>query len=204
MPRKTDTRQRVLDFIIAFKEQYGCAPTLREIAQGCAISTWSVVQHHLKKLAEEGTIARVGAGKYRAISVIQETVTIPMLGRIAAGRPIPVLSQETLSTAERIPLSLPIKHPERLYALKVQGSSMIDALIADGDIVIMEPADGVKNGDIVAAYLQNEEEATLKRIYFEGERVRLQPCNPYMLPIYTSTENVLVQGRVVGVMRTCA
>lgn len=204
MPRKTDTRERILDFIIAFKEKYGCAPTLREITEGCGISTWSVVQHHLKKLAEEGTIARAGTGKYRAISVVQETATIPLLGRIVAGRPIPVLSQETLSTAERIPLSLPVKHPERLYALRVQGSSMVDALIGDGDIVIMEPADEVRNGDIVAAYLLNEEEATLKKIYFEGERVRLQPCNPYMLPIYTSAGNVQVQGRLVGVMRTCA
>jgi repressor LexA len=203
MPRKTDTRERILEFIIAFRDEHGCAPTLREITEGCGISTWSVVQHHLKKLTEEGVLSKVGTGKYRAISVAQEIVTIPMLGRIVAGRPIPVMSQETLSSAERIPLSLPLKHPERLYALKVQGSSMVDALVGDGDIVIMEPADGVKNGDIVAAYLLEEEEATLKKIYFEGERVRLQPCNPYMLPIYTPADNVQVQGRLVGVMRTC-
>ena len=79
---------------------------------------------------------------------------------------------------------------------------MVDAMIADGDIVIMEQPVGLSNGDVVAVWLKNEQEVTLKKIYVEGEQVRLQPCNPYMMPIYHDASNVEVQGRVVGVLRT--
>ncbi len=90
---------------------------------------------------------------------------------------------------------------ENVYALRVKGNSMIDALVNDGDIVIMEPAPAARNGDLVAAWLKREQEATLKRLYREGARVRLQPANESMQPIYTEADNVEVQGRVIGAIR---
>jgi repressor LexA len=91
---------------------------------------------------------------------------------------------------------------KEVYALQVRGNSMVDAMIGDGDTVIMEKADDIKNGDVVACWLEKEQEVTLKKIYFEDERLRLQPCNPYMLPMYHEKENVQVQGRLVAVLRT--
>ena len=90
---------------------------------------------------------------------------------------------------------------KNVYALRVRGNSMVDAMIADGDIVIMEPVKRVNNGDVVAAWLKNEQEITLKKIHFEGGQVRLQPCNPYMMPIYHKADNVEIQGRVIAVIR---
>jgi repressor LexA len=89
-----------------------------------------------------------------------------------------------------------------VYALLVRGNSMVDAMIGDGDTVIMEKADDIKNGDVVACWLEKEQEVTLKKIYFEDEKLRLQPCNPYMLPMYHEKGNVQVQGRLVAVLRT--
>jgi repressor LexA len=94
-----------------------------------------------------------------------------------------------------------IKGKKRVYALRVRGNSMVDAMIADGDIVLMDPVKKVNNGDVVAAWLKSEQEITLKKIHFEGGQVRLQPCNPYMMPIYHKADNVEIQGRVIAVIR---
>jgi repressor LexA len=88
-----------------------------------------------------------------------------------------------------------------LYALQVRGNSMVDSMITDRDIVIMEETNNVKNGDVVACWIRNEQEVTLKKIYYENEKVRLQPCNPYMVPMYHDAGNVQVQGRVIAVLR---
>ena len=89
-----------------------------------------------------------------------------------------------------------------VYALQVRGNSMVDAMIADGDIVILEQACDIKNGDVAAVWLKNEQEVTLKKVYFEGGQVRLQPCNPFMMPFYHPAVNVEVQGKLIGVIRS--
>ena len=126
-----------------------------------------------------------------------------MLGAVAAGAPLPVyqdLDPNDVETVEVPPALLPPSG--QAFALRVQGLSMIDALIDDGDIVLMEPVPQVRDGEMAIAWLKDEGEATLKRIYREGSRVRLQPANAQMGPIYADADNVQVQGRVVGVIRS--
>lgn len=202
MTRQSATREKILLFIRRFRETHGYSPTVREVAQSCAISSPSVVQHHLNALEREGAITR-GKEKFRAIRIEEDAVTVPLLGRIAAGHPLPVPTTETLSTAERIGVPPEIARGRRqVYALRVQGNSMVDAMIGDGDIVVMEQTSEIKNGDVVAAWLKKEQEVTLKKIYFGKNReVRLQPCNPYMVPLYQPAENIEIQGRVIGVIR---
>ncbi len=199
---QVSTRQRVLDFIKRFREAKGYAPTVREIAEECGISSPSVVQYHLERLERSGHISR-GREKFRSISVVGHRSTVPVLGVIAAGRPIPVPDAVSMEEADRwVNLPDPDMAGRRdLYALEVRGNSMVDAMIAEGDIVIMEQTYDVKNGDVVAVWLKNEQEVTLKKIYFQGESIRLQPCNPYMLPAVFNANNIEVQGRVVAVIR---
>ncbi len=205
----SETRERVLQFIRTFREKKGYAPTVREIAEGCRISSPSVVQYHLNSLEDEGSISR-DRDKFRSITLagekqsgVQRQTEIPVLGVIAAGHPVWVPPSDAWETAhERIAVSIQLTRGRKnIYALRVRGNSMIDAMIADGDIVIMEPAKRVSNGDVVAAWLKNEQEITLKKIYFERKQVRLQPCNPYMVPIYHKADNVEVQGKVIAVLR---
>ena len=203
----SETREKIFQFIRRFREKKGYAPTVREIAQGCKISSPSVVQYHLDSLEQEGLISRARE-KFRSINLTgtreeDKQIDIPILGTIAAGHPVWVPPADTWDTAsERIAVSNQLAHGKKnVYALRVRGNSMVDAMIADGDIVIMEPVKRANNGDVVAAWLKNEQEITLKKIYFEGEQVRLQPCNPYMMPIYHKADNVEVQGRVVAVIR---
>jgi repressor LexA len=118
-----------------------------------------------------------------------------------------VPTQESWSDYEAIdeldvPQGLLGEVPADAYALRVKGTSMIDALVDDGDVVIVRPVDSVKNGDMVVAWLRAEKEVTLKRLYHEGERIRLQPANSTMSPIYVDPENVEIQGKVVAVLRS--
>jgi repressor LexA len=206
MARGSDTRQRILQFIQRFKETKGYAPTVREIADACTISSPSVVQYHLDRLQQNGLITRERE-KFRSIVLNKEkkgVVRVPLLGTIAAGQPVWVPQGDVSSaTHERISVPLDMTRGRNVYALRVRGNSMVDAMISDGDIVLMEPPAGIKNGDVVAAWLKNEQEVTLKKIFFEpGGRIRLQPCNPYMTPIYQDGVNVEVQGKVVAVIRS--
>ena len=132
-------------------------------------------------------------------------VRVPMIGQIAAGEPIPVLAADDWIAhegAETIEVTEDVtRGRENLYALKVRGTSMIDALINDGDLVIMQHAITAENGEMVAAWLKDEKETTLKRFYHEGSKVRLQPANSQMEPIYVDADKVEVQGKVIGVIR---
>jgi repressor LexA len=124
-------------------------------------------------------------------------ISIPVVGQIAAGQPIPVPEasvdySETVEIAEEM-----ARGKENIYALRVKGTSMIDALVNDGDIIILEQAGSPENGEMVAAWLKSEQEATLKRFYREGDRVRLQPANEAMEPIYTDADNIEIQGKVL-------
>jgi len=203
-------QQNILRFIRGFLGEHDYPPSIRQIQEGCGISSTSVVDYNLKKLESQGYIRRDrevsraiellarGGGRPRAVSV-------PIIGQIAAGQPIPVPSADTwdnLDYSDSIEVTADMVGGRRnVYGLRVKGTSMIDALVNDGDIVLMEAASTAENGDMVAAWLKREQEATLKRFYLEGGRVRLQPANETMQPIYTDPANVQVQGRFLGSIR---
>ncbi len=205
-------RQRaILKFIRDFTQEHGYPPTIREIGAAVNISSTSVVNYNLAKLEEGGYLARnrdisrgLRLAGEAALAAVREVVRIPLLGRIAAGEPIPVPSSgfATFSDEEAIELTRDLIPDERgLYALQVRGNSMIDALINDGDIVILRHQLKAENGEMVAVWLKDKEETTLKRFYLEDGRVRLQPANPTMSPIYADPRNVEVQGKVILVLR---
>ena len=205
------TRLRILNFIRAFLQERGYAPTVRDIARGCNISTSSVVQHHLNVLEKQGHIQR-DPQVFRSIRLVETgettaTRAIPLLGTIAAGEPIPVPGSDTWVTIPEETVQLTddiVQGREGIYALRVKGASMIDALIDDGDIVLMEQTGTVDDGDMAAVWLKNQQEVTLKKIYREGERIRLQPANEDLEPSYQDADNVEIQGKVIGVIRTLA
>jgi repressor LexA len=129
---------------------------------------------------------------------------VPLLGTIAAGEPLPVPTSDTWSTVPEEIVELSdelIRGREGIYALRVKGSSMIDALIDDGDIVLMQQASKVDNGDMAAVWLKKQQEVTLKKVYRDGNRICLQPANRQMEPIYQDLDNVEIQGRVIGIIR---
>jgi len=134
----------------------------------------------------------------------RHTVTIPVIGEIAAGEPIPVPHSDTWETVapEELVITEDLtRGKQRVYALRVRGNSMIDALIKDGDIVLMEYVTSAENGDMVAAWLKAEKEVTLKRLFRETGRIRLEPANNQVQPIYSTPDNVEVQGKVITVIR---
>ncbi|HBL23942.1 MAG TPA: repressor LexA [Deltaproteobacteria bacterium] len=206
MPRKTNTRESILEFIRTFRRDNGYSPSVREVARHCGIKSPSVVQYHLDQLQQTGFITK-DKDRSRSVGVVGETgqaAEVPLLGVIAAGQPIGVPSVDKWSSEAERMIDVPreiMKGRKDLFALRVRGNSMVDAMIADSDIVVMEQADTIKNGDVAACWLENEQEVTLKKVFFEKDRVRLQPCNPYMLPMYHDAANVRFQGRVVAVLR---
>ncbi len=199
------TRQKIIDFIREFYDDRGYSPTVRDIQKGCELSSTAVVQHHLKVLESEHQIER-DSKVFRSIQLPdrKSTIRVPLLGIISAGAPIPVFNSESWhnEAIDTLELSAEITQGKEVFALRVSGLSMIDALIDDGDIVLMEPVQQADNGDMVAAWLVREEEITLKRFYVKGTRIKLQPANSQMKPIYTDPANVEIQGRVVAVIRT--
>jgi repressor LexA len=203
-------QQRILDYMRRFLEENSYPPSIRDIQSGCNISSTSVVDYNLKALERLGHIRR-DREVSRAIELLDNhpkrtrIVSVPIFGQIAAGQPIDVPSADSFSqqAAETIDVSDSVtRGRENIFALRVKGTSMIDALINDGDIVLFEATDQAENGDMVAAWLKREGETTLKKFYLEGDRVRLQPMNATMEPIYTAADNVQIQGRVVYVTRS--
>ncbi len=211
MPPLRPRQQQILDFIRAYRADHSYMPSVREIQAGCAISSTSVVDYNVRILEREGYLRRspdisrgielVGGETEPAV----ELISVPIIGAIAAGSPMPVpeaaqWAAEDVETVS-LPPELTPRQAENLYALRVKGYSMIDALIDDGDIVVLRPTADPRDGDMVAAWLKLEEEATLKRFYREGDRIRLQPANVQMEPIVVPAENVAVYGKVVAVIR---
>jgi repressor LexA len=198
--------QQSLEFIRRFIQEKGYGPTIRDILQGRHISSISSVQHDLKMLEREGYISR-DYGIRRSITLTDRARTagkVPLLGYIAAGQPIPVPQSDTWHEEPLETLELPADMASdkgNVYALEVQGLSMIDAFIDDGDIVIMQATNTVMDGEMAAVWLKAEQEVTLKKVYRERNRIRLQPANSQMKPTYHNPENVEVQGRVIGVIR---
>ncbi len=202
---KSRTRENILSFIFTFKQEKGYAPTVKEIAENCNITSVSVVQYHLNHLERAGAIRRE-RNKSRSINPVEEPKQandIPLLGVIAAGHPIGIPDANTWDeVTNRIEVPMYITQGRRgVYALQVRGNSMVDAMIGDGDIVIMLQTYDIKNGDVAAVWLKNDQEVTLKKVYFEGGQIRLQPCNPFMMPFYQPAGNVEIQGKLIGVMR---
>ena len=201
-------QERILDFLRRFLDDKDYPPTVRDIVKGCGISSTSVVDYNLNILEREGYIRR-GREISRGIELVDSNrrrlVRVPVIGRIAAGEPIPVPSAETwnnVAAAETMDLTEGLTRGKReVYALRVKGTSMVDALINDGDIVLMEYTNTAENGELVAVWLKGEKEATLKRFYRERGRIRLQPANIEMEPVYAEPENVEIQGKVIAVIR---
>ena len=203
----------MIDFIRQFLVERGYPPTIRDIVGGCEISSTSVVDYHLNVLEKKGYIRR-----HREVSrgiellprspVLGHRRQVPVIGQIAAGEPIPVPtpdSWDTAASAETLEVTEDLaRGKEGIYALKVKGSSMVDALINDGDIVLMQSVNAVENGEMAAIWLRAEKEVTLKKVYSEPSRIRLQPANNQMQPIYVEPDNVEIQGRVIGVIRQLA
>lgn len=210
---------KILQVIREFATEYGYPPTIRQIGEAVGISSTSVVSYNLRALQRKGHLVRdqdvsrglrlvesdEPEGYDLAEMVAAAPETVPLLGYIAAGEPIPIPDSDFSQTdLERITVNADIlRNPAGVYALQVRGTSMIDALIADGDIVLMRHQHTAENGDMVAAWLKDEKATTLKRIYWEKNRtaVRLQPANPLMGPIYVHPANLEIQGRVIGVIR---
>jgi len=195
-------QQKILDFLRRFIREKNYPPSIRDIQEECGISSTSVVDYNLKALERMGYIHR-DREVSRAIELLDgsgrrpRTISVPIVGQIAAGRPIPV-PEGSIDYSETVEVTEEMTGGrENVYALRVKGNSMIDALVNDGDIVIMEQAAGAEDGDMVAAWLKQEQEVTLKKFYREGSRVRLQPANTTMKPIYTEADNVEIQGKVL-------
>lgn len=210
MKELSPKQRKILEFIREFIDDRDYPPSIRQIQDACGISSTSVVDYNLRILEKHGYIRR-DREVSRAIEVLHgsgrrhRVVPVPIIGTIAAGQPIPVPAADTWQsydqdeTVEVSPDMLGDR--EQVYALRVKGNSMIDALVSDGDLVLMQKLNSAKDGDMVAAWLKKEEETTLKKIYFEGDRIRLQPANETMDPIYTSADNVEVQGKFIAAIR---
>ncbi len=210
-----ERRQRILDCIAQTVEERGYPPSVREIADAVGLASTSAVHHHLIALEREGLLER-GTNSSRALRltaprttsrpadaskvtpfrmpVERETLTLPVMGEIAAGQPIE--AYEEAAESLEVPGSMQAR-PDS-YVLRVRGKSMIDALIDDGDFVIVQPQATAHDGDIVVALLEDNG-VTLKRYFREKDRIRLQPANAEMEPIYAT--DVQIQGKVVGVIR---
>jgi len=205
-------QEQILEFVREYHTDRSYMPSVREIQVGCALSSTSVVDYNLRILEREGHLRRSPdisraielVGEERETSIV-EMIGVPILGTIAAGDPIPVPDPLAWTPEDTELISLPPeiapRQTEDLFALRVKGYSMIDAMVTDGDLVIVQPTPNARNGEMVAAYLPREETVTLKRFFLEGENVRLQPENPQMAPIIVPAENVRVHGRIVGVIR---
>ncbi len=229
-PGLGDRHRKILQVLENFQQANGYPPTIREIGELTNIQSTSLVNYYLNQLQEEGYIARedrlsrgirllksasnrpmqqAKQNLQNAQQRVEEIFRIPLVGRIFAGEPVPVPASDfnyfdDESTAIEVARSLlPGREAlDDLYALEVQGDSMIDAMVNDGDIVIMKRTNEARNGDMVAIWLEDRDETTLKYFYREGKRVRLQPANPTMQSIWIDDPRHLrVQGKVVMVIR---
>lgn len=211
-----ERQQRILAFLEDYITENGYPPTVREIGDGIGVKSTSLVSYYLKGLEDRGLITRESSIS-RGIRLSTEseepkapmadfllgdgeTRSVPFLGYIVASAPIPA---EALSGSETIEINRALfgKDSDALFALQVQGNSMIDALVNDGDMVILRHQARVENGEMAAVWLLSEGETTLKKVYYEGNRVRLQPANPTMDAFYVPSADVQVQGKVVLIIR---
>lgn len=226
----TEPQIKVLKVIEDYQNTNGFPPSIRDIQDMGDFSSTSVVNYYLEQLESMGHIKRSGrvsrgirlvrplselsqsvSNKVRDVrESVQQVLRIPVMGRIFASEPVPVppsdfsyVDGETVVNVARS--MLPAKEKiEELFALEVSGDSMIDAMVSDGDIIIMKPAKNVHNGDLVAIWLRDKDETTLKYFFLENGKVRLQPANPTMKPIYIDDPSTVdIQGKIVMIIRPC-
>lgn len=204
----TERQRDILNFIRDFQKERGVAPTHREICDHFGFSSYGTVYKHLSLLQKKGLIRRDWNQK-RGVELVEQPEDaasartnsptnmreLPLFGYIAAGRPLDV----EVSSSEMIAVPEHLTTRGENYVLKVRGDSMVDDGILDGDLVIIARRERADNGEMVVANVNGE--VTLKRLYQEGEKVRLQPANSMMSPIYAAARDVAVQGVVVGLMR---
>ena len=206
----TRRQKQVYDFISSFVDRNGYSPSFEEIAEGLGLSSLATVHKHITNLEEKELLKR-DYNRSRSIDLLKPRgamkqslavaaaaastgMSLPLMGRIAAGRPLEAMENpESISLAD-------FTRSKEVYVLQVTGESMQDEHIVDGDYVLVEKTNAARDGEIVVA-LVNGSDATLKRIYSEGETVRLQPSNATMQPIMVPAASVQVQGRVIGVLR---
>ena len=192
-----ENQQKILDFIKSEIEEKGYPPSVREICAAVGLRSTSTVHAHLNHLEEQGLIRR-DSTKPRALEVLDGSHSrgrsVPLVGRVTAG--MPILAIENIEDYLTLPQSMLGK--DDVFCLRVQGDSMIDIGILDGDIVVLRQQDTAENGEIVVA-MTPDDEATIKRIFYEDGRVRLQPENRTMEPIYA--ESVTVLGKLTALIR---
>ena len=202
----TKRQRQVYDFIHDFVQEHGYSPSFEEIGSGMGLSSLATVHKHVSNLEKKGLLRR-DYNRSRSIDVLPARgllrkqprpappdLTLPLLGRIAAGQPI-----EAVQTPESISLG-DITRSKDVFVLQVKGESMKDEHIVDGDYVLVEKVNTARDGEIVVALVEGYD-ATLKRLYREGAKIRLQPSNMAMPPIIVPAKSVQVQGRVIGVLR---
>ena len=200
----TRRQKQVYDFLAGFVEEHGYSPSFEEIGEGLGLSSLATVHKHVSNLESKGLLKR-DYNRSRSIDLVKprgrmkqviaaSPLALPLLGRIAAGRPL-----EALENPESISLG-DFTRSKDVYVLQVTGESMQDEHIVDGDDVLVEKTNTARDGEIVVA-LVGGSDATLKRIYTEGDKIRLQPSNATMQPIIVPAADVQIQGRVIGVLR---
>lgn len=198
----TERQKEILDFVRAYQRDRGIAPTHREVCDRFGFSSYGTAYKHLRLLADKGYLRRQRHQR-RGLELVapeppsgHRDLELPFFGRIAAGRPI-----EAVAGDETVPVPPLLVHdrPADHYVLQVVGESMIDEGIHDGDWVIVERREQARSGEMVVALVADE--VTLKRVFPEGDRVRLQPANATMSPLWVATRDLRIQGIVVGLMR---
>ncbi|HNS07535.1 MAG TPA: transcriptional repressor LexA [Anaerolineaceae bacterium] len=226
----SERHRKIMEFLTRFQDSHGYSPSIRQIGDSINVKSTSLVDYYLNQLQNLGYIeredrisrsirvlqpiqpgvslpARVGEAFRGAASALASMVSIPIAGRIVASEPIPMpvsdLNYYDAESSVDIARSLlPAKDVNDLFALEVSGDSMIDAMINDGDIVVMKKASSANNGEMVAIWLDDNNETTLKYFYKEADRIRLQPANPNMEPIFVKNPKSLrIMGKVVMVIR---
>jgi repressor LexA len=207
----TRRQKQVYDFLAHFVEEHGYSPSFEEIGDGLGLSSLATVHKHVSNLEQKGLLKR-DYNRSRSIdllkprgrmkqalagevpAVMSSGLTLPLMGRIAAGRPVEAMENpETISLAD-------FTRSKDVYVLQVTGESMQDEHIVNGDYVLVEKTNTARDGEIVVA-LVNGSDATLKRMFREGDKIRLQPSNSAMAPIIVAAATVQIQGRVIGVLR---
>ncbi len=198
----TKRQRQILDFVAGFKNKFGYAPSYREIGEEFKLSSPATIHVHIQNLSQKGFL-KVSHNESRSIELVEqgvnwaEAIELPLAGLITAGEPIEAIE-------EKEPIAIPanfVNDPANSFVLKVKGESMIEDGILDGDLVIVERNNSPQDGDVVVALLDNAY-ATLKKFYREAKRIRLQPANAKMKPIYAA--DPLIQGVVKGIIRRFA
>lgn len=204
LPKK---KREILDYLKSYITKHGFAPTLSEVAERFKVSSLATIHEHMRFLEDNGFIRRKGNIRSRELEILEHSreeveeaylegkmIGVPLAGLITAGAPIEAVEDREAE----IPVPVEITRGRQCYILKVRGDSMVESLIADGDLVVVEKTEYAKNGDTVVAVL-DDGTATLKKFYKEKNFIRLQPANSKYKPIMA--KNVVIRGKVIGIIR---